>query len=102
MANDNRKIMQYFSSVQELADTINRSYNYADQRIHKKGGKDFSPNEWKIILNHISDYKANRDAANASGKEEALRAIKTHLEELGKIIGELIDDDGEDADEEAQ
>lgn len=93
MKDDNRQIMQYFSCIHELAETINRSDNYVGDRLHKRDGKDFTKTEWKLIEKHIAEYKAIRDSAkDPSKKEDALRAIQKHLQDLGEIIGDLLDE----------
>lgn len=92
MADDNLKIMQYFSNIQELANTINKSYSYTIQRLHKKNGLDFSSNDWEKIREHKEKAEKNKNIATKSNTEDALRALQTHFEEMAKIIGTLIDE----------
>lgn len=95
MEKDNLKIMRYFSNIQELADTINKSYSYTFQRLHKKKGLDFSPGDWEKIRKHVKELEENKNIATKANKEQKLRALQMHFEEMAKIIGDMIDEEAQ-------
>lgn len=95
MVDNNLKIMQYFANIQELADTINKSYSYTIQRLHKKAGKDFSANDWEKISEHIKKAKDSKNISTKDSTKDSLRALQSHFEEMAKIIGNLINEEAQ-------
>lgn len=74
----NRHILKFFSGIQEIADTINKSYSYTQMRVNMTNGKDFTERDWKFINEHIASYRA--------AKNESLKDVK-----LGKVFEALQD-----------